>query len=144
MVYRVRVDIYRMVFDCIHGWLNTDSSVDFIRKLLPAIGTEEFLKFSIRKSMRNTLIGISFKVCFEKRGILPAEAPWPIPTGRNKSTYRVKQKSAWHLQDTSRYSSFLNIMFSTIQSSNNTFKLSVIFFFLYSLIVSTEFPTVKY
>ena len=37
------IDRYMMLFDCIHGWLNTDSFVDFIRKLLPAVCAKEFL-----------------------------------------------------------------------------------------------------
>src|SRR5699024_6559101 len=45
------IDSYMMLFDCVHGWLNTDSFVDFIRKLFPAIWPEEFLQFFIRKSM---------------------------------------------------------------------------------------------
>lgn len=47
------IDSYMMLFNCIHGWLNTDSFVDFIRKLFPAIRTEEFLQFFVRKRMRD-------------------------------------------------------------------------------------------
>ena len=47
------IDSYMMLFDCIHGWLNTDSFVDFIRKLFPAVFPEELLQFFVRKSMKD-------------------------------------------------------------------------------------------
>ena len=47
------IDSYMMLFDCVHSRLNTDSFINFIRKPLPAIRTEEFLQFFIRKSMRD-------------------------------------------------------------------------------------------
>ena len=47
------IDSHMMLFYCIHGWLNTDSFVDFIRKLLPAVRPKEFLQFFVRKSMRD-------------------------------------------------------------------------------------------
>ncbi len=42
-----------MLFDCVHSRLNTDSFVDFIWKLFPAIWPEEFLQFFVRKRMRD-------------------------------------------------------------------------------------------
>ena len=47
------IDSYMMLFNCIHGRMNTDSLINFIRKPLPAIWPEEFLQFFIRKSMRD-------------------------------------------------------------------------------------------
>ena len=53
LIVLASVDSYMMLFDCVHGWLDTDSFINFIRKPLPAIWTKEFLQFFVRKSMRN-------------------------------------------------------------------------------------------
>ena len=43
LIVLASVDSCMMLFDCVHGWLDTDSFINFIRKPLPAIWAKEFL-----------------------------------------------------------------------------------------------------
>ena len=61
-----------MLFNCIHGWLNTDSFVDFIRKLLPASSAEDLLQLFFRKGMGNDFHGKILKISLAFSFFLPA------------------------------------------------------------------------
>ena len=49
------IDSYMMLFDCVHSRLNTDSFINFIRKLLPAVCAKEFLQFLRPKEYEGSL-----------------------------------------------------------------------------------------